>query len=348
MTVATYPRKHELAVKRGKAAGFTLVELLVVITIIGILIALLLPAVQAAREAARRMQCSNNLKQLALAMHGYHDACGGFPIGLTMSRTNLDGPYNTWMVRVMAYLELNAASDQWNFTEGYSGPPQGPGGTLVNLNILRTQFAVFSCPSDNAAGRPFPGGSGTAKYTRSNYVACFSPDGTMTEPQNPGWGGDTCNSSPSLNPAKYRAIFNVNVFRRINDVTDGLSNTVAMSETIAGTDGGSTGGNDVRGMWWYGWGMQYTHHRTPNTMIPDAVWSAVASTHCVSTPEAPCNGGSPCHSTIDYAARSKHPGGVNLALGDGSVRFCSETVNLSIWQAVGSINGGEPVQGGDL
>lgn len=306
--------------------AFTLVELLVVIAIIGVLIGLLLPAVQAAREAARRMQCSNNLKQLALALHGYHDSNNYLPAGVTQSPKTNGGPFNTWMVRVMPFMELRTTYDRWNFDDGYGGNP-------TNAPILRTQFSAFMCASDNA--EPSPNISG---YTRSNYVACFSPDGTMTEP-GANAHGDDCQNNVATQPATRKAMFNVNVFKSMSLVPDGMSNTIAVSETIAGIDQGTSA--DIRGLWWYPWGMQYTHHRSPNTRIPDSVWAGAGPGYCVSTPEAPCSSNGQCHSNEDFAARSKHVGGVNAARGDGSVQFFIDQVDLSVWQALASIDGGE-------
>ena len=268
-------RNGDQSVFRFPPSAFTLVELLVVITIIGILIALLLPAVQAAREAARRMQCSNNLKQLGLALHGYHAVHNCFPAGVTEDIVKLGGkmygnksPYNTWGIRVMPFMEMNAIYDAWDFNAGY-------GNGYANKPILvRSMYPAFMCPSDDA--KPSPNSSG---YGRGNYVACFSPDGTMTEPGANAYIDPGCTSH-----ALRKAIFNVNVFRAANDVKDGLSNTIAMSELIAGIDEGTTK-HDVRGMWWYAFGCMYTHMHTPNSPIPDDGYAA--PDYFVDMPERP-------------------------------------------------------------
>ena len=311
--------------------GFTLVELLVVIAIIGILIALLLPAVQAAREAARRMQCTNNLKQLALAVQNYNGSCNYLPAGFTSPPNSLGGPINTWAVRVMPFIEMGTTSNLWDYSEGY-------GSGFDNISFMKVLIPAFNCPSDNA--EPSLNVSG---YCHSNYVACFSPDGTMTE-RGANWTGDTCNNSPVYQPATRKAMFNVNIFKEMRQITDGLSNTVGISETIAGIDQGATG-HDIRGFWWYPWGTQYTHHRTPNTTIPDSVWAGAGPDYCVSTTQAPCLSNGACHSTEDFAARSKHIGGVNAARGDGSVQFFTSQIDLSVWQALASIDGAESISG---
>jgi prepilin-type N-terminal cleavage/methylation domain-containing protein/prepilin-type processing-associated H-X9-DG protein len=302
-----------------RQSGFTLVELLVVIAIIGILIALLLPAVQSAREMARRMQCSNNLKQLDLALHSYNQSQGCLPYGIIFDAAKTPN-YTTWMVRVMPCLDLSNFADTWDYKAGYGSSPN------PNDPLLQQWFPAFLCPSGDVAGRDI---GPPAKYTRSNYVACFSPSRGMTD-----WAvGDSCTTTKP----REKALFNVNVFRKMDEVGDGLSNTVALSETISG--------NDIRGLWWHYWGMQYTHNNTPNTTIPDEVLSVLVNTHCVSTPEAPCNGNATCWSNVDFAARSAHSGGVNVALADGSVKFCTDEVTLAVWQASASIDGNEPMQG---
>lgn len=140
------------------------------------------------------------------------------------------------------------------------------------------------------------------------------------------------------NPATQRALFNWNVFRGIRDVIDGTSHTVALSELIAGPSGSA----DLRGLWVSDLGIGYSHLRTPNSAIPDQL---LGGRYCDSRKrKAPCVGNSPCWSTVIYAARSYHPGGVNAALTDGSVRFFSDTINASVWIGLASIDGQEVVQ----
>jgi prepilin-type processing-associated H-X9-DG protein len=137
-----------------------------------------------------------------------------------------------------------------------------------------------------------------------------------------------------------RSLFNYNVTRRMKNVTDGISKTVAVSESIAGTPDSA----DARGSWWREWGAQYSHARTPNSNVPDAIWSASAGSpynNCVTTPTAPCNGGASEWANLIFSARSKHSGGVNAGMADGAVLFISDNVSTTVWQALGSINGGE-------
>jgi prepilin-type processing-associated H-X9-DG protein len=137
-----------------------------------------------------------------------------------------------------------------------------------------------------------------------------------------------------------RSLFNYNVVRRMKNVTDGLSKTVAVSESIAGTPDSA----DMRGRWWGEWSCQYSHKNTPNSNVPDAIWSTVAGSSfnmCVSTPTAPCNGGASEWANLVFSARSKHSGGVNAGMADGAVFFISDNVSTTVWQALGSINGAE-------
>ena len=140
------------------------------------------------------------------------------------------------------------------------------------------------------------------------------------------------------------ALFNINVKRTFRDIKDGTSETIALSETITGPDGSS----DIRGVWWNDWGVQFTGHRGPNSSIADAVWVLVGpgspyGSYC-DPGKAPCDGSAPNWSNIDFAARSFHPGGINVLFADGSVRFIADEINLATWQALGSIRSAEVVQ----
>jgi prepilin-type N-terminal cleavage/methylation domain-containing protein/prepilin-type processing-associated H-X9-DG protein len=310
--------------------GFTLIELLVVIAIIAVLIALLLPAVQAAREAARRIQCTNNLKQLGLAFHNYHSANDCFPPG-ELALPSMSGVRYTWTGFILPYIEQGTLANAYNFALGMGAG--GGIGSVDNDTVFKTRIATYGCPSDSAG----VDGNG---YARSNYVATYSPDGAMVEPGAP-FTYDNCNNNPGTQPATRKALSNINVTRGIRDIRDGSSNTVALSELLAGPDGTY----DFRGQWMTDFGQQYTHHRPPNTSVPDSFWFIVgAPPYCTNTkPGAPCAGTAACWSTEDFAARSYHSGGINAAMADGSVRFFKNSINLSVWQAIASINAGEVV-----
>lgn len=314
--------------------GFTLIELLVVIAIIAILIGLLLPAVQKVREAANRTKCMNNLKQIVLATHNYHDAFETFPMGMRTTGTPAYyyQPTIFWPQAIMPYLEQDNLYRLHDFTVGVSTPAW-----FVNNAVAhRTVVKGYQCPSDavgffaNSPVDPL-----IVNWTRSSYAACFSADGTWMEPKVSNlW--DDCNNDAALNPSVLsgkRALYNINVKRAIRDVTDGTSHTVAFAEIISGPDGTP----DLRGYWWGYFGAQYSHKGQPNTPLNDRMYS-----NCVNTKTgAPCDTTSPCWTTVELAARSYHNGGVNAALADGSVRFVVNRVAPVVWIGLGSINGGE-------
>ncbi len=200
---------------RSVRIGFTLVELLVVIAIIGILVGLLLPAVQAARESARRMQCTNNLKQIALAMHNFESARKGFPMApynpsfAWMTNKPWKQPVG-WPVQILPYLEQGSVETRYNKDEVWSG--------TVNANIIQTRIPSFACPStpggDDATARQIPANRGALDYITFFRV---DPANTFVTP---------------LPPVDQtgEGILGRGVFRRFGDITDGSSNTILVVE----------------------------------------------------------------------------------------------------------------------
>lgn len=294
--------------------GFTLVELLVVIAIIGILIALLLPAVQAAREAARRMQCTNHLKQLALALHDYHDSHKTFPSGALVSNGL------SWNVLILPYIEQSALYAKFNFNQGdFNGAPNNEGPNK-NIHAL-IRIDTFMCPS--ATQELVTHGSsklsdGRVPYT-SHYYGVMGPTG-----KDP-WGNDyPFENSGSYGGFALNGVMNKDSNVRFSDITDGTSNTLALGEialpkTGYGPPGGGDGASWVRGI---------------STVTNPAGMSSCKNISVgINNPSLNFN---------DDSFSSLHPGGANFAKCDGSVTFVSETVDMAVYKSSASRNGGEP------
>jgi prepilin-type N-terminal cleavage/methylation domain-containing protein/prepilin-type processing-associated H-X9-DG protein len=324
--------------------GFTLIELLVVIAIIGVLIALLLPSVQAAREAARRAQCVNNLKQIGIALHNYHAASGSFPVGFLyptgpVPATTSPQQYRWSALAQMApYLEQTNLFNALNFNFPLAYKPTSGASAFwpfypQNSTVMATRVSVFLCPSD---GAPAP----SSDSGPTNYVFCTG---------NGSGGGDAtgANGVFILGPAMSAA-----------DITDGTSLTVAASEQLLGIIGpysqttptpipyptarafarlvagpltddqcalAPNGWLLNKGAgWWDGDYLNtiYNHHSPPNALRTD----------CITY-----------HNPGWKAARSLHPGGVNALFCDGHVAFAKTSFDAGIWRAVATRAGGEVV-----
>jgi prepilin-type N-terminal cleavage/methylation domain-containing protein/prepilin-type processing-associated H-X9-DG protein len=320
-----------------RRGAFTLIELLVVIAIIAVLIALLLPAVQAAREAARRTQCVNNLKQFGLAMHNYHDTQGAFPIGrmglgFSYPGTGSDNR-RTWAFAILPFLEQGAVYNAINSSLSFYVAQQ--------TTVLKTAVAMFHCPSDPQSFSIEVGNTANARY-EGNYVVNWGSThyGQDQSPSNAKWPNPF--AGPFGTVMFLSAPFTGNLSRNVSYFTDGTSNTLLMADVIVGMDG--TGSNyDTRGdvynddipctMF-----MAYTH---PNSAIPDqaspyCVWPQGVNPKCVKVNPAFC------------AARSFHSGGVNALMGDGSVKFFKNSININTWRALSSPNGGEVIDASSL
>jgi prepilin-type N-terminal cleavage/methylation domain-containing protein/prepilin-type processing-associated H-X9-DG protein len=300
---------------RPSHRGFTLVELLVVIAIIGILIAILLPAVQAAREAARRMQCTNNLKQWGLGMHMFHDSRNQLPLG------SRDNPRETWVRYLWGFIEQEHLADRDDMTKAFWEAPCTYGNKLDGLT--GQQVPIYRCPSDNGSDISDPGY--TYNRRRGNYVVNWgnSKYGQIVEPaaKAPFSHIDGNRSKPRLT--------------RFGDITDGTSHTLLMSETLMPA---SNKDDDWRGDIQNDDGHCRFHTLvSPNTSAPDVIESGWFQ--YMPGPLMPAVAGA--RQAQVAAARSRHSGGVNATLCDGSVQFISNLITLDVWQAMGTMNGAE-------
>ena len=355
-----------------RVPGFTLVELLVVIAIIGVLIALLLPAVQAAREAARRMQCANNLKQIGLALLNHHDSAGHFAITQTGSGPPdgsggcLEG-YFSWHVRILPFLDQQPLHDAIDFSvnmsdECSSGAPIS--NTHPNATAAATPIATFLCSSDVDTGNNEEV-MGTANPGSDNYAANAGWPSLAT-----GYDGERAtpgdyNGLISIENPNQQIAWHPRAGIRIRDVRDGLSNTAAVSERLIQTGVTQSqilGSEETK--------KSYHITANPRTLSMMAQrcdaslthadvamsaylgrawisgWTRTGPTYMHLKPPNTNN----CHfSHFDNSGdlmitpSSYHPGGVNIVMADGHVRFIQDSINMQTWWAMGTRNGDDLV-----
>jgi prepilin-type N-terminal cleavage/methylation domain-containing protein/prepilin-type processing-associated H-X9-DG protein len=317
-------------------SGFTLIELLVVISIIAILIGLLIPAVQKVRAAAVKSQCQNNLKQLGIAMHGYHNDNESFPPGQWNPFWGEASPWDRgcWAQVILPYIEQNNLYQTWVSDGGASTVNSYPNtGWALTMPNKDTVIKTLICPADENSPKtktrdgnaiPAAGGGTQLQGLHVNYVVCAG--------STPYGNGQVYSGAP------LNGIFFVQSKTKMSGITDGTSNTLLMSEICVSPD---LTANDLRGRYCNTWegNNWFTTFAPPNTSLPDR-----QAYQGQSIPKAPVtNAGAGSSTTSQNAlyARSYHDGGVNGLLADGSVRFISNTVNPTVYQGLGSRNGGE-------
>ncbi|MDR1289706.1 MAG: DUF1559 domain-containing protein [Planctomycetaceae bacterium] len=327
----------------NKFFGFTLVELLVVIAIIGVLIALLLPAVQAARESARRMSCSSNIKNIALSVHNYHAVYDSLPPG------GIKNTLGTWAVLLLPYLEQQAFYAQYDLNQKYSSATISANQTISNADLLYDKrFAFYTCPSDSKRKSSYKGYSSKPGpwMPLHNYVVCAGngsiPNVTWdTKPT--GWVYAVTGSGITPRAGMFSpGVENYVKCYKMSEITDGLSNTLAFGESIQGYWEVSSGTeNDLRGHIWWSGTCYFTGFLAPNSSSPDKGYNWLSNTlHPKDRfPIGPANA---TGSTQNYlASRSFHVGGVNTANGDGSAKFRNNHINIDTWRALSTAQGKE-------
>ena len=306
---------------RSPRRGFTLIELLVVIAIIAVLIGLLLPAVQKVREAANRSQCSNNLKQIGLAMHNYHSVQKCFPAGFNSRAAFTDGPSLGpgwgWGAYLLPYLEQQGLYSQIDFTRDIADP--------VNARARTTSLSIFLCPSDSPAGTTVTirdaGGAPICDVAFANYVAMAGVYEVSGYP-------DTSNGSPGVMLRNSKI--------RVTDISDGSSNTLFVGE---------------RAWTWQGkirspqttWTGAVTNAVIPQTLNPSLGYEVEGI--LVLTNSGDVSEGRVPNNKLDHVedANSNHASGVNFLFGDGSVRSINDSISPAVWVGLATRAGGEAI-----
>jgi prepilin-type N-terminal cleavage/methylation domain-containing protein/prepilin-type processing-associated H-X9-DG protein len=327
-------------VARPECFGFTLVELLVVIAIIGILVALLLPAIQAARESARRAQCTSNMKNVALALQSYHDAHKEFPaaaklrpepVGASDTILTDNRLFRNWAIDILPYLEEQSIAERFQIS---MTAPYKTVRLAENVLPRSTEIGVMLCPSDNGRGGRFVDNSGP--WARGNYAY----NAFQFWPNEWGWKFLLGNTNEA---EKYRPFYNYNIgmggfddgvnrmVLNFSKITDGSSKTIALAELRVGISE-----RDRRGVWAMGMCGSNLHCRHvahsinscvgheddvmgADNIIADVGQAALQAECIFPQPGLDMSGQS--------VVRSRHPGGANVAMADASVHFMNDFID---------------------
>jgi prepilin-type N-terminal cleavage/methylation domain-containing protein/prepilin-type processing-associated H-X9-DG protein len=320
---------------RLRAAGFTLIELLVVIAIIAVLISLLLPAVQAAREAARRIQCTNNLKQMALALHSYQDQYGSLPVNSVRYLGDPTcigcgyGALYTFRALTLNHIEQGPLYNAINFSYVYSPYGQGDVAAIpVNLTVAATRVSIFACPSDrmgDAAVSGYGAGRTGVPVPDANYMASA---GTKIVVANT-WGAGPSTASDNGAMVEFHAV-------KLMEIQDGTSNTLLLGEFGRGPRYVGVGD------WFVAW--EDSVQRLSIAGINRPYTAPLPFADRISPPDQP-----PLSGPQSYMGfGSYHPGGANFAFADGSVKFLKESTDLHVLGDLGTRAGGEVVSASDF
>ncbi len=299
-----HSRLHRSTIR--SRSGFTLVELLVSIGIIGILIGMLLPAVQAVRESSRKTQCQNNLRQVGLALTGYHSSYQHLPAGSIHPPGHIDDgrghPRATWSIAILPNLEMGSLYSRYD--------PGQPSTAIANHEFAETSVSTYQCPSETASDVHFEP-KNNVKFSRGNYAANYGSGS---------WGRNFWDD------VKYRGVMGQNSRLKFSSIVDGTSNTVAVAEIRSASDFG-----DNRGAWAFAAPGSSTVGLDCDTECrginddPSSDWIP----YCPATP-----GGMKCNFQnnrfSNAGPRSQHPGGAMLLFCDGAVRFVSEQVSIEV------------------
>ena len=317
--------------KKHRSGGFTLVELLVVIAIIGILVALLLPAIQAAREAARRTQCTNNLKQLGVALHNYHDAHKVLPAAAYCTSANTIAHCHTWLATLLPFIEQQAWHDQINFN---AWNHQGGNPAVLNDVVVGSLL----CPSDPDSGL-YPNSremgytpcvtcaaGDTSQSMGANYVPCAGPLHMNTCPVPAMTPNINCQSTAGARlDVEAPGMFNGGrISRNFANCRDGTSNTFLLGETLP---------------IYSTFHMYFASHMHIGTSNPPPNYHKIYATSC---PKSRTSRVDTCYAHMG-GFMSQHPGGLHMILTDASVRFVADAIDYTTWCYLGDRTDGKAV-----